>query len=291
MALRLPKLYPIEGLTLLYAVCTALYLLWPGATDPGVLLRLLGMRVLVIVGVLLLAQFTANKFTTLIRQLWPLALIAYWYPETYYIHSCFFGNLDQFFMDIDTAWFGCQPSLEFSRLVPWGWMNELMNFAYLSYYFIIAGTVVSLCVKRRESGFKAAFILMFAFFAYYLIFIFIPVMGPQFYFPAPDNATAYTKPFRALMVFLQEMGEKPTGAFPSSHVGITVTCLLILFFNNGRKLCYCLLPIALLLIASTVYIKAHYLIDVIGGLLTAPLLYWGGEKWWRRVAGKSLEEA
>ncbi len=281
MVLSLKKIYPIEGLTLLYTLFTALYMIaWPGATDAGVLLQLLGIRLLVVVAIVLLLQFPVSKITAFVRQIWPLAFIIYWYPETYYIHSCFFGNLDGFFMQLDASWFGCQPALAFSRIMPWYWMNELMNFAYLSYYFIIAGTVLYLYLQDAVNGFKAAFILMSSFFIYYILFILIPVMGPQFYWPSPENSIPYTVPFRATMCFLQSMGEKPTGAFPSSHVGITTVCMFILFFQNGKKLFYWFLPLAILLIASTVYIKAHYLVDVIGGLFTAPLLYWLSVKVW-----------
>ncbi len=274
MASFLKKIYPAEGLTLLYILLTGLYiLLWPGATTGGALLRLLSVRLLVVLSIVLLSQFPVNKLMALLRQFWLLAFIAYWYPETYYIHSCFFDNLDDFLIHLDAICFGGQPSMEFSRVMPWYWMNELMNFAYLSYYFIIAGTVVCLYIKDAATGFKAVTILLSSFFLYYILFILLPAVGPQFYLPPPDNAIPYTRPFRAVMCFLQEAGEKPTGAFPSSHVGITVICLMILWLHNGRKLFRCLLPLAVLLIASTVYIKAHYLVDVIAGLLTAPLCY------------------
>ncbi len=270
----LKKLYPAEGLTLFYILLTGLYiLLWPGAAADGTLPKLLGVRLFVVLAIILLSWLPVTKLTALLRQFWLLAFILYWYPETYDIHSCLFGNLDDFLIHLDAISFGCQPSLEFSRVMPWYWMNELMNFAYLSYYFIIAGTVISLYIKDAATGFKAVTVLLCSFFLYYILFILLPAEGPQFYLPSPDNATPYTKPFRAIMRFLQETGEKPTGAFPSSHVGITVICMMILWLNNGRKLFWCLLPLAILLIASTVYIKAHYLVDVIAGLLTAPLCY------------------
>ena len=283
MAWSIKKIYPVEGLTLFYAVVTALYMLvWSGATAEQMLFPLLCARLLVIAVVLLFAFMPLTRVVIFIRQICPLGLILYWYPETYYINSCLFPNLDGFFMAIDGAWFGCQPCLEFSKLMPWTWFGELMNFAYLSFYLIIGGTVFYLYFKDKIMGAKAAFILLFSFFAYYFLFILLPVTGPQFYLPSPDNSIPYSRPFGAIMCFLQELGEKPTGAFPSSHVGITVICLLILFFHRCRKYCYYLLPLAILLIASTVYIKAHYLIDVFAGLLTAPLFYWIGAGVWRK---------
>jgi membrane-associated phospholipid phosphatase len=199
--------------------------------------------------------------------------VIYWYPETYYIDSFFFPNLDGFFMNADEVLFGGQPSLAFCQAMPWTWFNELMNFAYLSFYFIIILTVWVSYKTKSAKGAKTTFVLLFSFFVYYLLFIIFPVMGPQFYFPEPDNCTPYTWPFRAVMRFLQDCGEKPTGAFPSSHVGITVICMVLLYVQKIRKLFWALLPLALLLIVSTVYIKAHYLIDVVAGLLTVPFLY------------------
>ncbi|MDR0294984.1 MAG: phosphatase PAP2 family protein [Prevotellaceae bacterium] len=284
MARCIKKIFPIEGLTLFYAVATALYILvWPEAADGQVLLTLLGFRLLVAAVILLLAFLPLTNVMTFIRQVLPVGLILYWYPETYYINSFLFANLDSFFMAIDGSWFGCQPCLEFSRMMPWIWFSELMNFAYLSFYFIVGGTVLYLYFKEAVTGAKAAFIVLFSFFSYYIIFILIPVIGPQFYLPSPENSIPYSYPFRAIIRFLQEVGENPTGAFPSSHVGVTIVSLLLLFFHQQRKYCYYLLPIVILLMASTVYIKAHYLIDVFAGLLTAPLFYWIGTAVWKKV--------
>jgi membrane-associated phospholipid phosphatase len=186
-------------------------------------------------------------------------------------------------MNMDELLFGGQPSLAFCRLMPWTWFNELMNFAYLSFYFIIALTVLVSYKTAQTKGCKAAFVLLFSFFFYYLLFIIFPVMGPQFYLSEPDNCTPDTWPFRAVMLFLQDWGEKPTGAFPSSHVGITVICMILLYTQKIRKLFWWLLPLAVLLLVSTVYIKAHYLIDVVAGLLTAPFLYKTGCCIWKKT--------
>jgi membrane-associated phospholipid phosphatase len=51
-----------------------------------------------------------------------------------------------------------------------------------------------------------------------------------------------------------------------------------------RKLFWWLLPVALLLVASTVYIKAHYLIDVFAGLLVAPLFYVFSVRIWGKMS-------
>jgi membrane-associated phospholipid phosphatase len=73
------------------------------------------------------------------------------------------------------------------------------------------------------------------------------------------------------MRWIQNSGEKPTGAFPSSHIGLTIITMFVLF-RNARKYFYIILPVAIILAASTIYIKAHYLIDVIAAFFIAPII-------------------
>ena len=69
-------------------------------------------------------------------------------------------------------------------------------------------------------------------------------------------------------------GERPTAAFPSSHVGMTCVLLLQAWYSRYRRTFYILLPFFLLMFAATVYIQAHYLIDAIAGLFTGFLFYY-----------------
>ena len=70
----------------------------------------------------------------------------------------------------------------------------------------------------------------------------------------------------------QEVGERPTAAFPSSHVGIS-TIVMIMAYRVNKKLCYFLAPFYVLLCCATVYIQAHYLVDVIAGWISAVCIY------------------
>ena len=283
--LWIKKCCPIEQITFYYALLTAIYMLaLPGVVGNN-LLPLLSVRIIILFALFILQWLDTKQspLMAVIRQVLPLALVIYWYPETYYIDSFFFPNLDGFFMEADELLFGGQPSLAFCRAMPWPWFNELMNFSYLSFYFIIILTVVASYKIKKTKGAETAFVLLLSFLLYYVLFIIFPVMGPQFYFPDPDNCTPDTWPFRTAMRCLQDWGERPTGAFPSSHVGVTVICLVLLYAQKIRKLFWSILPLVVLLIVSTVYIKAHYLIDVMAGLLTVPFLYRAGCYTWKRA--------
>ena len=88
--------------------------------------------------------------------------------------------------------------------------------------------------------------------------------------------------FYNLVESSQQVGERPTAAFPSSHVGMS-TILMIMAWRGSRRLFACLLPFYLLLCGATVYIQAHYLIDAIVGFFSAIVLYvvatWMFKRW------------
>ncbi|MDR1984423.1 MAG: phosphatase PAP2 family protein [Prevotellaceae bacterium] len=268
------NLFPVERLTIIYACVTALFMIIFGAKEnnlPMMILYRISFIVLIF-ALKFLYQHKPAKIIWFVRNVFPIAIIAYWYPETYYMNESIFGNLDRYFVAADQYLFGCQPSLEFSKHYPQIWINELMNFGYISYYFIIALTVFIAFAKSKKCMEYTVFIILSSFFIYYITFIILPVIGPQFYFSPPDNTILNEGFFRNTLVELQEIGEKPTGAFPSSHVGICLICMYLIF-RYSRKIFFILIPVAFILICSTVYLKAHYLIDVVGGFVSAPVYF------------------
>ena len=68
-------------------------------------------------------------------------------------------------------------------------------------------------------------------------------------------------------------GERPTAAFPSSHVGVTTILMILAWRTRCRKLFWGMMPFFVLMCLSTVYIQAHYAIDVLGGWVSAIVIY------------------
>jgi len=60
--------------------------------------------------------------------------------------------------------------------------------------------------------------------------------------------------------------------FPSLHVGISFIVWLYAY-RNSRRLFWILSPFILSLWFSTLYLRYHYLVDVVAGLILAPLCY------------------
>ena len=88
--------------------------------------------------------------------------------------------------------------------------------------------------------------------------------------PSPGYKDGF---FYQLVESAKDAGERPTAAFPSSHVGISVICMLLAWHSKNKLLFYVLLPLFIFLCFSTVYIQAHYAIDAIAGLITGVAFY------------------
>ena len=214
----------------------------------------------------------SNPIVGFVRYFLPFVFLSYWYPETFYFNNFIFDNLDHHFVKADQLLFGCQPSLEFSKRMSWSWFSELMYFGYFSYYFIFFGTALWFYFFCKKLVDRAIFVFVCSFYLFYVTFAILPVMGPQFYFPPPLNEIPDGYLFCKLMRFLQATAERPTGAFPSSHIGISFTVVLFVM-QHCRVLLKYILPLFMILVLSTVYIKAHYLVDVLGGLAVVAVTY------------------
>jgi len=243
------------------------------------------------------------QLSTFLRVLAQMAWLPRWYPDTYEFNRTL-PNLDHLFAAYEQSLFSCQPSIAFSQALPGALWSEAFNLGYFSYFPMIAALVITifilesrnpLTINHKPSTFNTvSATIQTAFYLYYLIYIFVPVTGPQFYFQAvgideilqghfPALGTYFSSHtemlpapgwtdglFNHLVAMAHEAGERPTAAFPSSHIGISTIVMMLAYRHAPRILPY-LLPLWALLCCATVYIQAHYVIDAIAGLLTAPL--------------------
>ena len=236
------------------------------------------------------------RFTLFCRIVLQLALLSWWYPDTYEFNRMF-PNLDHLFAGYEQQLFGFQPALVFSQKMTHPVFSELMHLGYVSYFPLITLVTLFYFLCRYAEFERATFIILTSFFIYYVIFIFLPVAGPQFYYLAAgmeniangvfpdvgryfaDHQEMVTLPgyqdglFYHLVEEAHAAGERPTAAFPSSHVGITTILMFLAWRTRNKLLFWGMMPFYVLMCLATVYILAHYAIDVIGGWVSAAVIY------------------
>lgn len=243
------------------------------------------------------------RFTLLCRIGVQLALLSWWYPDTYELNKIL-PNLDHLFAGYEQQLFGCQPALLFPQAITNPVFSELMHLGYASYFPLIAVVTLFYFFWRFTEFNRAVFVILASFFLYYVIFIFLPVTGPQYYYEAAglDNIAQGIFPnlhdyfathdemmtmpgysdgfFYQCVASAHATGERPTAAFPSSHVGITTILLFLAWRTKNRLLFFGILPFYVLMCLATVYIRAHYAIDVIGGWVSAVVFYLLLQSFW-----------
>jgi membrane-associated phospholipid phosphatase len=283
------RLTATDKITLLYIIITS-FLLIAGISrleHPGPHFLMRAMMVAFIGIILFLEQEYEGKWTRMLHALYPLLFLGYFFPETDYLNDLFLDVLDPAIIRMEMAVFGFMPSLAFSDCCPQPWFSEMMHAGYFSFYLIILFFAVYYFVKRPELFPRRMFGFFFAFYVFYLIFDLFPSAGPQYFFSPPANAVPPGYFITDLMNRILLFGDRPTGAFPSSHIGMT-WLIMYFFFRDARRLFYLWLLPALILTFATVYIKAHYAVDVIGGFLMVPLLVWTGNKVWLLVRRQEI---
>ena len=214
----------------------------------------------------------SNNFFQLLQNILVFALMTFLYKETAMLNTLIFPKIDEFLSNLDQNIFKFQPSIEFSKHFNSLFFSELFYFGYFCYYLlplVVFGILYKFLPQKIE---EFGFILISSFLLYYFIFIIIPAEGPQFYFTFPDNYIEAQGIFGNAIKLIQKNGEAPTAAFPSSHVGISWIVIFWLYQNFRKSVKY-FLPFVILLMFSTVYIKAHYFVDVVAGFLTAPIVF------------------
>jgi membrane-associated phospholipid phosphatase len=232
---------------------------------------------------------TPNKAVDFLRHFYPVLLYTFFFCETGMLNRMFFADyLDPMVIRWEQALFGGQPSVVFMQELPYLAVSELFYASYFSYYVMISGVGIALFIRNREQFFHYVSVISFIFYVCYLIYIFIPVIGPRVFFReiAGYNLSADLQqlavvdyypqsiesgPFFHVMAWIYRTFESPGAAFPSSHVAIAL-CTVYFSFLYLRKIRFLHLAVAVLLCLATVYCRYHYAVDVLGGVLTAVLL-------------------
>jgi membrane-associated phospholipid phosphatase len=194
-------------------------------------------------GILLLIWLEWQYSSTMMRffrYAYPIFLFGYFFESTSGVNHIIFPNfLDPLFQNLDQAIFGYQPVLEWGKQYSGYFLQEVSHFSYFSYYLMIAGIPIYLYVKKRIAFHETLFAITFVFYICYFIYCKSPHLG---------------------------------GAFPSSHVAISIVITLAAI-RYVRYVGYAMIPVTLMLCLSTVHGHYHYFVDVIAGFLTGVILY------------------
>lgn len=118
-----------------------------------------------------------------LRHFYPVLLYTWFFCETGWLNRMFFRDyLDPMVIRWDQALFGFQPSVWFMQKLPCLAVSEVLYAAYFSYYVMIVGVGVTLFLRNRQQFFHYVSVVSFVFYVCYLLYLFLPVIGPPVFF-------------------------------------------------------------------------------------------------------------
>jgi len=180
------------------------------------------------------------------------------------LHSTTF---DSYLITVDHAIFGVHPTVWLERLIS-PTLSSLLQFAYISYYFIPVSLGVVLIAGGRFREFEEVlFGILLCFYLSYIGYLLVPAIGPRFTLNHLQTGDLQVSPFiKSIQVALNGLEKNKTDAFPSGHTAVSLMSLYYAWKEHETKLFAVLVPVVTGLIISTVYLRYHYVIDVIAGI-------------------------
>lgn len=226
-----------------------------------------------------------NKFSLLklLRYWYPLLLVLYVFKQVYLlVHPINPNDIDTSLIQIDLWMFGVNPT-EWAYRFANPIVTEFLQIIYSLYYIIITVYGIEIYTKKRYSDFNySVFVLFLGFYIAYILYMIFPAVGPRFYlhdFFSISNELPgifITEPFRVILNWGESI---PAGvpnpqdyvqrdAMPSLHAEIVI---LLAYLSKKLKLksFYFYLPYCILMMIATIYLRYHYVVDLIGGAIAA----------------------
>ena len=244
--------------------------------------RLVGVQVLVAAIILLLCRVEAGsarlagqqgkRFSSTFWHFWR-----HWYPHLFFLFC--FEEMSQLVHLVNSGWedakliafdhwlTGVNPALWFEHLAR-PWLTEFMAFSYFTYfvYLLILGGV--LYGQRDFRSYWAVMTYSAVGYVFgYLIAMLFPVQSPWFTLAGQWHGELLGGPFTALINVIEKYARVRGAAFPSQHVA-GATAALWGAWRHRRQLFWIFLPFVLCMYVSTVYVRNHYVADVLAGMAT-----------------------
>jgi membrane-associated phospholipid phosphatase len=168
-------------------------------------------------------------------------------------------------------------------------IDEAAKWCWVSYYILPIVPMIPLYLKSPRAFQEAKTILVATWLLSYLGYFAVPAQGPLYF----KDRLGITDPSAgiaaagALKEIVHSMEGDARDTFPSGHTAIAAA-VIVICLRNRLALGAVAVPLAAGVIASTLVLRYHYLVDVLAGLALALLCTVVGLTWHRRIDGSRL---
>jgi membrane-associated phospholipid phosphatase len=192
------------------------------------------------------------------------------------------------------AWlFGGQPSVWLERILN-PLLTEYLQLTYVLYFPLLLFVGIALLVSERRRTFtKYLVVINLSLLTCHLFYFLVPVRSPLYVMDDPEFAEylTYTTSLGG-MWFAENLRQGLLNAtkmrydcFPSGHTMHTLLAILFAW-RASRKVGVVTTVIGVSIIFSTLYLRYHYAIDLVAGVVAAGIVLWAGNqaiaRYWER---------
>lgn len=229
----------------------------------------------VILLLVFLPKLPQNRVFDFLRYWNPILIIPINFTELHYlVHTVHPQDMDAFLIAFDKMLFGIHSTVWLERLTH-PVLTEYFQIVYTTFYFLPIILAVLLYRSERLKDFDFfGMIMVYGFYLSYIGYFLMPAIGPRFTLDhlqsIPLQGVFLTEGIRHTLDSLENIQRD---AFPSGHTAMT---FLTMYYaaKYHKKYFYILLVIGSSLILSTVYLRYHYVVDVLGGIAMAFVVIW-----------------
>ncbi|MFN0206120.1 MAG: phosphatase PAP2 family protein [Planctomycetota bacterium] len=180
----------------------------------------------------------------------------------------------------DQLVFGGDPTRWTGESEHFPWLTELLQIVYSSFYFLSFVLVARLLILKKIRAIEhTAFVVAAGFLISYFGYFLIPGRSPYhlYRYPFELHGIFVTDALRAAVLAAEE---RRFDVFPSGHCDVTWLVTACAYRYDRKSFYIFFLPVAILLPISTVYLRYHYGVDIIAGMIWAVATWVVCEKTW-----------
>jgi len=258
---------PHEWFFGLFLVITWLRLAWHlGAANPYALLFLASLT-----GAVAVCWWAGQEPTPLRWRLrllyYPVIMGVTFYALGHAIPALTETRVDTLLLNLDQAILGETPSVIYQA---WNlpWLNDVLMLGYLFFFIHLVAVPGAYCV-RDLARFRQCIVGLFTIYGLgFLSYTMLPAGGPHRWMTFETPLTGWF----VIPATLAAVNEGSNGAdvFPSLHLAVSFYLLVFDWWHERRRFWVCLMP-CVILWCSTVLLRFHYFVDLLGGLALALL--------------------
>ena len=305
----LKLLYPTDVIVIIFYFClTALNIIYSDRIDPWA--EFIFYNFLLVSAIVFVAYMDDKTGKMIWKQFhfWYLVpLVFLTFKEIYFMIKPIRGiDYDNVLIAVDRFIFGTDPTHALYSIAN-PYLTELLQIVYGTFFFLPVILAIDLMLNDRYDDVKfATYSIVWGFILSYIGYFLVPAIGPRF--TLHDFLATNTElPGLFLTNYLRDIvnaGESITSfsknaaeivqrdVFPSGHTQMTLI-VMYLSVKMKTKSRYFFLPNGALLIFSTVYLRYHYVADVLGGLIFMVFTMWSGPiiyNWWMaKIGGEKFD--